>query len=80
MNNTINWTKFEDCLGKSIADCQWLLDKAIAENEIKKEILKHKSETAYKAFKKFRRELDRAPLTSNQKIDVLKQFKVIEHL
>ena len=54
MNDTINWTKFED--------------------------LKHKSEKAYKAFKKFRRELDRAPLTNDQKIDVLKQFKVIDHL
>lgn len=80
MNNTINWTIFEKQLGKRVADCQWLLDYAIAENEVRKEILKYKSQTAYKAFKRFRREVEKAPITDDQKIDVIKKFKVTDHL
>jgi hypothetical protein len=80
MKNTINWTIFEECLGKRVADCQYLLDMAIAENEVRKEILKHKSQTAYKAFKQFRKEVESAPITDEQKIDAIKQFKVADHL
>lgn len=80
MENTINWEIFEEQLGKRVADCEYLLNKAIAEQEIRKEILKHKSQTAHKAFKQFIREVDKAPLTDDQKIDVIKQFNVSDHL
>lgn len=80
MKNTINWTIFEEQLGKRVADCQYLLNKAIAENEVRKEILKHKSQTAYKAFKLFLKEVEKAPITADQKIDVIKKFKVTDHL
>ena len=80
MKNTINWTIFEEQLGKRVADCQWLLNKALAENEVRKEILKHQSQSAYKAFKKFLREVEKAPITDDQKIDVIKEFEVTEHL
>ena len=80
MKNTINWEIFEDQLGKRVADCEYLLNKALAEQEIRKEILKHKSQTAYKAFKQFLREVDKAPITDDQKIDVIKQFKVTDNL
>lgn len=80
MKNTINWEIFEEQLGKRVADCEYLLNKALAEQEIRKEILKHKSQTAYKAFKKFLREVDKAPITDDQKIDVIKQFKVTDNL
>ena len=76
----INWTVFEEQLEKRVANCQWLLNKALAENEVRKEILKHKSQTAYKAFKRFRREVEKAPITDDQKIDVIKKFKVTDHL
>ena len=80
MKTTINWTIFEEQLGKRVADCQYLLDMAIAKNEVKKEILKHKSQTAYKAFKRFSREVQKAPITDDQKIDMIKKFKVTDHL
>jgi hypothetical protein len=80
MKNTINWEIFEEHLGKRVADCQYLLNKAIAEREIRKEILKHKSQTAYKVFKQFLKEVDRAPITDDQRIDVIKQFNVSDHL
>jgi len=80
MENTIDWKIFEDQLGNRVADCEYLLNKALAEQEIRKEILKHKSQTAYKAFKKFLREIKKAPLTDNQRLDVIKQFNVSEHL
>lgn len=80
MHNPINWTIFEEQLGNKVASCQWLLDMALAENEVKKEILKHKSQTAYKAFKRFLREVEKAPITDDQKIKVIKKFKVTDHL
>ena len=80
MENTINWKIFEEQLGKRVADCKYLLNKALAEQEIRKEILKHKSQIAYKAFKQFLKEVDRAPITDDQRIDVIKKFKVTDHL
>ena len=80
MENTIHWEIFEEQLGKRVANCEYLLNKAIAEQEIRKEILKHKSQTAYKAFKQFLREVDKAPITDNQRLDVIKHFNVSEHL
>jgi hypothetical protein len=80
MNNTIDWTIFEEQLGNRVADCQYLLNKALAEHEVRKEILKHKSQSAYKAFKQFLREVDKAPIADDQKIDTIKQFKVADHL
>ena len=80
MNNTMNWTVFEKQLGKRVAACQYLLNKAIAENEVRKEILKQKSQAAYKVFKQFLREVEKAPITDEQKIDVIKKFKVTDHL
>ena len=80
MENTINWEIFEEQLGKRVADCEYLLNKAIAEQEIRKEILRHKSQTAYKAFKQFLREVDKAPITDDQRIDMIKKFEVTDHL
>ena len=80
MKNTIDWTIFEEQLGKRVADCQYLLNKAVAEQEIRKEILKHKSQTAYRAFKQFCRLVEKAPITDEQKLELIKDFEVTEHL
>ena len=80
MKNTINWDIFEKQLGKRVAKCQWLLEMVIAENEVRKEILKHKSQAAYKAFKRFRREVEKAQITDDQKIALIREFEVTEHL
>jgi len=78
--SSIDWDKFKQSLPKSIQNAHFLLETAKADLQIKNEILNHKSVIAYKAFKKFRREVDSAPITDDQKIAMIRGFKVIDHL
>jgi hypothetical protein len=83
MNNnktTINWSKFEKTLGKSVSNAEYLLARALAIHRVKNEILQYKSENALKRFKTFLREVDKASLHDDQRIAVINEFKVTDHL
>jgi hypothetical protein len=77
---TINWYKFEETLGNSVVQAEYILARALAVQRIKKIILKHKSEKANESFKSFLKEVDKANITDEQRIDVISQFNVITHL
>lgn len=83
MNNnktTINWSKFEESLGDSVSNAEYLLARALASHRVKKEILKYKSENALKRFKGFLKAVDKASLADDQRIHVINQFKVTDYL
>ena len=80
MKDTINWNIFKEQLPQRLEIAQYQLRRAIAETAIRQVILEHKSQIAYKAFKRFSREIDRATLTSEQRITMIEQFNVLDHL
>jgi len=77
---TINWDKFEDSLFDSIVRNENLLARSKAIYEVEKEISKHKSMNAYNTFKSFLKDVDKLFLMESQKLSMIKEFKVIDHL
>ena len=77
---TINWDKFEDSLFDSIVRNENLLARSKAIYEVEKEIAKYKSINAYNAFKTFLKDVDKAFLVESQKLNMIKDFKVSDHL
>jgi hypothetical protein len=80
MTKSINWEKFEDSLFDSIERNEYLLERSKAIYEVERDILKHKSEKALKSFKAFLKQIDKAIILDSQKITMIKDFKVTDHL
>ena len=80
MTKSINWDKFEDSLFDSIARNEYLLERSKAIYEVERDILRHKSEMALKSFKAFLKQIDKAIILDSQKVTMIKDFKVTDHL
>lgn len=80
MRKTINWNKFEASIYSSITRHEYLLERSKAIYEVERDILRHKSEKAYKAFKTFLKQLDKEIILDSQKLGMIRDFKVVDHL
>ena len=80
MTKSINWEKFEDSLFDSIERNEYLLERSKAIYEVERDIIRHKSEKAFKSFKTFLKEIDKALILDSQKVTLIKNFKVTDHL
>ena len=78
--SSINWDKFEDSLFDSIERNEYLLERSKAIYEVERDILRHKSEKALKSFKAFLKQIDKAIILDSQKVTMIKDFKVTDHL
>ena len=76
----INWSKFEESLGDSVSRAEYLLARAKAIYRVENDTLQYKSVKAYKAFKHFLKELDKCQLHDDQRISVIEQFNVTDHI
>jgi len=80
MTKSINWDKFETSLFNSVVRNEYLLARSKAIYEVEREILKHRSTKAYNAFKTFLKEADKAILMDSQRLKMIREFKVLDHL
>ncbi len=80
MTKSINWGKFESSLFNSVVRNEYLLERSKAIYEVERDILRHKSIKAYNAFKSFLKGVDKATITDSQRITMIRQFKVSDHL
>ena len=80
MRKTINWNKFEASIYSSITRHEYLLARSKAIYGVDRDILRHKSEKAYNAFKTFLKQLDKENILDSQKLGMIKDFKVVDHL
>jgi len=80
MNKTINWNKFEATIHSSVTRHEYLLKRSKAIYAVERDILRHKSEKAYNAFKTFLKQIDKAIILDAQRLDMIRDFKVVDHL
>jgi hypothetical protein len=80
MTNSINWDKFEANLFNSVERNEYLLARSKAIFWQEGRILKHRSPAAHNAFKTFLKEVDKAILRDSQRLTMIREFKVIDHL
>ena len=80
MTKSINWDKFDASLFKSVIRNEYLLERSKAIYEVERDILRHKSEKALKSFKTFLKQIDKAIILDSQKVTMIKDFKVTDHL
>ena len=78
--SSINWDKFDASLFKSVIRNEYLLERSKAIYEVERDILRHKSEKALKSFKTFLKQIDKAIILDSQKVTMIKDFKVTDHL
>jgi len=80
MTKSINWDKFEASLFNSVVRNEYLLARSKAIYEVEREILRHKSTKAYNAFKTFLKGVDKSIIMDSQRLTMIKEFKVVDHL
>ena len=80
MTDSINWEKFEDNLFNSVLRNEYLLARSKAVLCQQGMILKHRSAKAHNAFKTFLKEVDKATLLDSQRLTMIRQFRVVDHL
>ena len=80
MRKTINWNKFEASIYSSVARHEYLLERSKAIYLVDRDILRHKSEEAYNAFKTFLKKLDEEIILDSQRLGMIRDFKVVDHL
>lgn len=80
MRKTINWNKFEASIYSSVTRQEYLLERSKAIYEVDRDILRHKSEKAYDAFKTFLKQLDKEIILDSQRLGMIRDFKVVDHL
>ena len=80
MTKSINWDKFEDNLLNSVVRHEYLLARSKAVYAVEREILNHRAAKAHNVFKTFLKEVDKAILMDSQRLTMIREFKVIDHL
>ena len=80
MTKSINWDKFETSIFSSVVRNEYLLARSKAIYEVEREILRHRSTKAHNAFKTFLKEADKAILMDSQRLKMIREFKVVDHL
>ena len=73
-STTINFDYIKAHLGDSIVRAQYLLDLAKIRAAIESVIADSESVEDWKAFKKFRKEADKAPVTNDQRLLMYKRY------
>ena len=80
MTKSINWEKFRETLGNSVERNEYLLARSkviLCHDWV---IFKHRSTKAYTAFKTFIKEVDKATLLDSQRLTMIREFRVVDHL